>query len=76
MSDPVKLRQLHKPMTRTSREGAPLDSYYRNPIYVQGEALSILVRYWAVEGLTGEQDMMRSHFFLYNIKAIRLCLEY
>ena len=63
MSDPVKLRQLHKPMTRTSREGAPLDSYYRNPIFVQGEALSILVRYWAVEGLTGEQDMMGAHFF-------------
>jgi len=57
-------------MTRTSREGAPLDSYYRNPIYVQGEALSILVRYWAVEGLTGEQDMMRSHFFLYKSRMM------
>lgn len=39
-------------MTRTSREGALLDPYYRNPIYAQGETLSILARYWAVEDLT------------------------
>ena len=53
---------------RTSRRSTPLGSYYRNPIYVQGEALSILVRYWAVEGLTEEQDTMRSHFFYAFIK--------
>lgn len=39
-------------MTRTSREGTLLDPYYRNPIYAQGETLSILARYWAVEDLT------------------------
>jgi hypothetical protein len=29
-----------------------------------------LVRYWAVEGLTGEQDMMGSHFFYIILEKI------
>ena len=61
----MKLRQLHQTITWTSRGSTPLISYYHNPIYDQGEALSILFRYWAVEGLTEEQDTMRSHFFLW-----------
>lgn len=57
-------------MTRTSREGALLDPYYRNPIYAQGETLSILARYWAVEDLTSLyiklfiQKIVMKHFIL------------